>query len=95
MAEKREVITEGRKLRIARLKAGIGIGIGVCLVGNFCETEVPDAQLNGLIKKVVQLIEAFKLGVEAIELHRDVPGAATECPGRFGGYFFEGIGREF
>ncbi len=59
------------------------IGIGICLVGNFSETEVPDAQLVGLVNKVVQLMEAFKLGIDAVELHRDVPGAATECPGRY------------
>ena len=28
-------------------------------------------------------MEAFKLGIEAVELHLDVPGAATECPGRY------------
>ena len=59
------------------------IGIGIGLVGNFSETEVPEAQFVGLINKVVQLMEAYKLGIEAIELHRDVPGAATECPGRY------------
>jgi N-acetyl-anhydromuramyl-L-alanine amidase AmpD len=59
------------------------IGIGICLVGNFSETEVAEAQLIGLVNKVVQLIEAFKLSIEAVELHRDVPGAATECPGRY------------
>ena len=59
------------------------IGIGVCLVGDFSETEVPDAQLIGLVNKVVQLMQAFELGIEAVELHRDVPGAATECPGRY------------
>ena len=59
------------------------IGIGICLVGNFNETEVPDAQLVGLVNKVVQLMEAFKLGIEAVELHRNVPGAVTECPGRY------------
>jgi len=59
------------------------IGIGLCLVGNFSETEVPDAQLVGLVNKVAQLIEAFKLGTESVELHRDVPGAATECPGKY------------
>ncbi len=58
-------------------------GIGICLVGNFSETEVPAAQLAGLVNKVVQLLETFKLGIEAVELHRDVPGAATECPGRY------------
>jgi len=59
------------------------IGIGVCLVGNFSETEVPEAQINGLVNKVVQLMKAFKLGIEDVELHRDVPRAATECPGRY------------
>ncbi|WP_407307523.1 peptidoglycan recognition family protein [Desulfosporosinus sp. SB140] len=59
------------------------MGIGVCLVGNFSKTEVPEIQLNGLVNKIVQLMEAYKLGPEAVELHRDVPGAATECPGRY------------
>ena len=59
------------------------IGIGVCLVGNFSETEVPDAQLSGLITKVVQLLTAFRLRVEDVELHRDLARVATECPGRY------------
>lgn len=59
------------------------IGIGVCLVGNFSETEVPDAQLRGLIDKVAQLLIDYDLGVEDVELHRDVPRVATECPGRY------------
>jgi len=59
------------------------IGIGVCLVGNFSETEVPEAQLSGLINKVVQLLTAFKLGVEDVELHRDLARVVTECPGRY------------
>jgi N-acetylmuramoyl-L-alanine amidase. len=59
------------------------IGVGICLVGNFSETEVPDVQLDGLVNKVVQLLEVFQLGIQAVELHRDVPGAATECPGRY------------
>ncbi|EGW41233.1 N-acetylmuramoyl-L-alanine amidase [Desulfosporosinus sp. OT] len=58
-------------------------GIGVCLVGNFSETEVPEAQLRGLINKVAQLLRAFKLEVEDVELHRDVARVATECPGRY------------
>lgn len=59
------------------------IGIGVCLVGNFSEIEVPDVQKVGLVNKVAQLLEEFKLGIEAVELHKNVPGAATECPGRY------------
>jgi len=78
---------EGRSLYRPGAHCNLGhrnfIGIGVCLVGNFSETEVPDSQLVGLVNKVVQLMEAFKLGVEDVELHRDVPKAATECPGRY------------
>ena len=77
---------EGRPLNRPGAHCKVGhrnsIGIGVCLVGDFSETEVSDAQLAGLVHKVVQLMEAFKLGLEDVELHRDVPEAATECPGR-------------
>ena len=78
---------EGRPLYRPGAHCNIGhrnfIGIGIGLVGNFSEIEVPDAQFSGLVTKVVQLMEAFRLGVEAVELHRDVPGVATECPGRY------------
>lgn len=78
---------EGRPLYRPGAHCNVGhrnfIGIGVCLVGNFSETEVPQAQLDGLVNTVVQLMEVFKLGIEAVELHRDVPGATTECPGRY------------
>lgn len=60
------------------------IGIGICLVGNFSQLEeVPEAQMNGLIEKISSLMAAFHLKPEDIELHREVPGAATECPGRY------------
>lgn len=58
-------------------------GIGICLVGNFSETEVPDVQLQGLIDQAEKLMDAYKIKVENVELHREVPGAATECPGRY------------
>ncbi|OLN29263.1 peptidoglycan recognition protein family protein [Desulfosporosinus metallidurans] len=78
---------DGRPLYRSGAHCNVGhrnfIGIGICLVGNFSETEVPDTQLVGLVNKVVQLLAAFKLGVGDVELHRDVPGAATECPGRY------------
>lgn len=78
---------EGRPLHRPGAHCNVGrrnsIGIGICLVGNFSEIELPDAQLVGLVNKVTQLIEAYKLGIEAVELHRDVLGAATECPGRY------------
>lgn len=60
------------------------IGIGICLVGNFSQTEgVPEAQLSGLLDKIESLLAAFHLNLADVELHRGVPGAATECPGRY------------
>ena len=35
------------------------IGLGICLVGNFSEIEVPDVQLAGLVNKVEALMDAF------------------------------------
>jgi N-acetylmuramoyl-L-alanine amidase len=68
------------------------IGIGICLVGNFNQLdEIPEAQLSGLLDKIGSLMAAFHLSLEDVELHRDVPGAATECPGR---YFPEDVLRE-
>ena len=60
------------------------IGIGICLVGNFSQVEeVPEAQMNGLIDKIESLMAAYHLNLADIELHREIPGAATECPGRY------------
>jgi N-acetylmuramoyl-L-alanine amidase len=60
------------------------IGIGICLVGNFSELkEVPEAQLSGLVAKPKSLMAEYRLTPADVELHREVPGAATECPGRY------------
>ncbi|MEL1134998.1 N-acetylmuramoyl-L-alanine amidase [Desulfitobacterium sp. THU1] len=60
------------------------IGIGICLVGNFSQAdEIPEAQLNGLVTKVISLMQNYHLDIEDVELHREIPGAATECPGRY------------
>ena len=60
------------------------IGIGICVVGNFSIIDlVPEAQMNGLVDKIISLMQAYHLNIEDVELHREIPGAATECPGRF------------
>lgn len=79
---------EGRPLYRPGAHCNVGhrnfIGIGVCLVGNFSENdEVPEAQLQGLIDTVAALMAEYQLRLEDVELHREVPGAATECPGRY------------
>ncbi|MDR3584749.1 MAG: peptidoglycan recognition family protein [Desulfosporosinus sp.] len=78
---------EGRPLNRPGAHCKVGhrnsIGIGICLVGDFSETEVPEAQLVGLVNKVVQLMVVYRLKLGDVELHRDVFGAVTECPGRY------------
>ena len=39
--------------------------------------------MAGLVDKVEALIAAYHLKWSDVELHREVPGAATECPGRY------------
>lgn len=56
-------------------------GIGICLIGNFSETYVSEAQLNSLIFLVNTLRRHYRIPLERIIRHRDVPGKNTECPG--------------
>jgi N-acetylmuramoyl-L-alanine amidase len=77
---------DGRPLNRAGAHCRAGnrntIGVGVCLVGNFSEREVPEIQLNGLVSKVLKLMKDYNLNIKDVELHREVAGSATECPGR-------------
>ena len=55
--------------------------IGICLVGNFCETSPTRKQIASLKDLLGKLLEEFSLSTSCILLHRDVPGCRTECPG--------------
>lgn len=55
--------------------------IGICLVGNFCETSPTDKQIASLTDLLRKLLEDCNLSRSGILLHRDVPGCRTECPG--------------
>lgn len=57
--------------------------IGVCLVGNFQYDTVPPGQLVALAKLVKKLQQDFNVPLEKIELHKEIEGSNTLCPGRF------------
>ncbi|MBP9733635.1 MAG: N-acetylmuramoyl-L-alanine amidase [Candidatus Omnitrophica bacterium] len=57
------------------------IGIGISLVGNFSETQISEAQLSSLVQLVKTLQKRYGIPMSNIIGHRNVPGAATECPG--------------
>lgn len=57
------------------------IGIGISLVGNFSESQLSESQLNSLVLLVKALQTRYGIPSSRVIGHRDVPGAATECPG--------------
>lgn len=56
--------------------------LGVCLVGDFSLQPPSVWQLLGAIMVVRLLMYRYRLEVAQVELHRQVPGAATACPGK-------------
>lgn len=57
--------------------------IGIAVVGNYSETGLPDKMFDSLNFLVVTLKRFYRIPDQNIVGHRDVPGAATECPGKF------------
>ena len=69
------------------------ISIGICLAGNF-EYESPTVyQMQALLELVKQLKQRYGISTNMVELHGNVQGASTVCPGRFfpAVYFYDNI----
>jgi N-acetylmuramoyl-L-alanine amidase len=58
-------------------------GIGVCLVGNFSEERLGKKQLDALVYTVDKLRRYYSIPIDHILGHSQVPGAKTECPGKY------------
>ena len=58
--------------------------IGICLIGNFdVSSERPSPfQILSVAQLTAYLAVRYDIPAERIFVHRDVPGAATRCPGR-------------
>lgn len=56
--------------------------IGICLVGNFQYDTVSPEQLHSAVKLVKKLQQDFAIPFEKIELHNQVEGSSTLCPGK-------------
>jgi len=68
----------------AHCKAGDGnnVGIGICLVGDFEKTAATGKQFTSLVHLVTNLCYNYNIAVENIKGHNEMPGAATDCPGK-------------
>jgi N-acetylmuramoyl-L-alanine amidase len=58
-------------------------GIGVCLVGNFSKEQVSEKQMSSLVYLVNILKKYYRVSSGHILGHGRVPGAKTECPGKY------------
>ena len=56
-------------------------GIGICLVGNFDNTQPTPEQMNSLSRLVAHLMRTYRIPADRVVGHGDT-GRATECPGR-------------
>ncbi len=57
-------------------------GIGVALVGNFDEGLPTPKQMESLARLIRELTHYYNIAPKNILGHGDVPGAATNCPGK-------------
>ncbi|MCX5716529.1 MAG: N-acetylmuramoyl-L-alanine amidase [Candidatus Omnitrophica bacterium] len=55
--------------------------IEICLVGNFNNEYISQAQFDSLVKLISVLQKQYNIPVNNIRRHKDLKGAATECPG--------------
>ena len=58
-------------------------GIGICLVGNFSKEQVSNKQMTSLVYLVNVLRQYYNIPMSRIMGHGQVPGAKTECPGKY------------
>jgi N-acetylmuramoyl-L-alanine amidase len=58
-----------------------GSSIGVCLVGHFDEQLPTQAQTDSLIDLLADLVKAYRIKIDGVIGHREVPGTKKSCPG--------------
>lgn len=56
-------------------------GIGICLVGDFTREQPSAKQMDSLVLLVHTLRKYYRIPLNHVIRHKDVPGKATACPG--------------
>ena len=67
----------------AHSKGENATSIGICLIGNFDQEALPTPMWERLVDQCALLCIAMGLDEDAIQGHKEMPGAATACPGRY------------
>ncbi len=66
----------------ARNKARNFAGIGICLVGNFETSAVPEAQYEALLRLTRTLMARYAIPADNVDFHGRIAGESSRCPGR-------------
>jgi N-acetyl-anhydromuramyl-L-alanine amidase AmpD len=56
-------------------------GIGICLVGNFETSGVPEKQFQALVSLTKSLMSQYGIPPEHVDFHGMIEGESTKCPG--------------
>jgi N-acetylmuramoyl-L-alanine amidase len=56
-------------------------GIGICLIGDFERTQVPDMQFQAALVLTRSLMRRFRIPPERVTFHGKTPGEMTSCRG--------------
>ncbi len=80
-------VVEGRPLDLPGAHCRSGdmnhCSIGVAVIGNLEKNPLPQVQQEALWELLQELADRHRIPLENILGHREVPGAATACPGKF------------
>jgi N-acetylmuramoyl-L-alanine amidase len=57
-------------------------GIGICLIGDFETSQLPDPQFHAAVALTRSLMQRFRIPPERVTLHGKTPGEMTLCPGK-------------
>lgn len=57
-------------------------GIGICLIGNFEQHNVPKAQYQSLVRLTKYLSAKYEISPKNVNAHGLIKGEATKCPGK-------------
>ncbi|MEO1245066.1 MAG: N-acetylmuramoyl-L-alanine amidase [Pseudomonadota bacterium] len=58
------------------------LGLGICLIGNFEERDVPRPQFDALVALTRSLLQRYGIPRENVFGHGLIEGERTKCPGR-------------
>jgi hypothetical protein len=58
------------------------LGLGICLVGNFEETDLPAQQFEALVSLTKSLMTRYDISPVNVGLHGKIHGESSKCPGR-------------